>query len=152
MIARLCLALVLTSVIPICTSAQLIASKEIYVDHGDNSDVNNPPCKGAEENALIAILDGLMHGRVQIPAVNKFVGAIVEVSSPALADGIAQTGGTIGQLFKPNRYANCGDLLSKLPPGTTNVTFRVYAAGQECTQRDGIYMPQGRDNFAYPLK
>ena len=47
----------------------LIAAKEFYVDHGDYSDVDNPPCRGSEDNVLADIVQGLAHATIVIPLV-----------------------------------------------------------------------------------
>jgi hypothetical protein len=131
--------------IPAMSQGQLIASKEIYVDHGDYADVNNPPCKSLLENAMQIMLEGLVSGKIQVSSVDKFVGTIVELLPAVVGDSIAQTNGILGKFFKPNRYSNCGYLLFKIPPDATGLTIRVYAAGKECTQKDGpyVYCPAG---------
>jgi hypothetical protein len=121
------------------SSAQVIASKQVWVDHGDYADVNNPPCKTYPENALADILDGLMHGKITIPSVDKFVGTIVDLLPGQLGDALAQTNGEIGKFFHPNRYSNCGSVIMKLPPNAANVSVRVFAEGRECVQGDGPY-------------
>lgn len=119
--------------------AQVIAAQDISVDHGDYADVNNPPCKSYPENALAVVLDGLVHGKIAIPSVDKFVGSIVDLLPGQLGDALGQTGGEIGKFLHPNRYSNCKFVMMKLPPGATDVSVHVFAGGVECVQPDGPY-------------
>jgi hypothetical protein len=122
------------------SQGQLISAKEIYVDHGDYSDVNNPPCKGVPEDVLGNMVNGIQRGQIKIPSLGKIVGAWIDMGPlPGIRDALGGSGGDLTRLLKPNRYANCGGLVIQIPHGTTNVSFHAFAAGQECSQRDGPY-------------
>lgn len=134
-----CFTTALLLVAPRSLHGQLIAAKDTWVDHGDYVDVSNPPCKNLPENALQTVTDGLVQGKIKIPSLDKFVGTIIDLTSPQLSDAIAQTGGDIGRWYVPNRYANCFAGAIELPSGSSNISFRASAGGNPCSQRDGPY-------------
>jgi hypothetical protein len=128
-------------VFPLVTHSQLISAKEIYVDHGDQADVSNPPCKNVREDVMERWVTGLQRGEFNLPSMDKLIGNWLEKGpAKSLSDAIAGTGGQLGHMFQPNRYANCGSLVIQLPPGTTNISVKAYAAGQDCAQREGRFL------------
>jgi hypothetical protein len=123
----------------------LIAAKEFYVDHGDYSDVDNPPCRGSEDNVLADIVQGLAHATIVIPSLGQFVGSFIDQSLPAVRELAKQSGGDLLKPLAPNRYANCGTVFLQVLPGTTNLSVKVLAAEgdkhyQECTERAGQFL------------
>jgi hypothetical protein len=116
---------------------ELIAEKRIYVDHGDYADVDNPQChvRGQDDATTLAL--DLFQGK--IPSVPKTVGIIVELALPEVQHLIAGTGGDIGKLFAPNRYATCGTVALLLAPGTTNIDIKGFTDEGDCPQRDGAF-------------
>jgi hypothetical protein len=123
----------------------LISAHEIYVDHGDYADVDNPPCHQGEDNALGLMTDKLVHGTLIIPSLGELAGGFVEETIPALANLVKSSPGDAFSFLAPNRYSTCGMVFAKIPPGTTGVTVRVFAAEgdkryKECTERAGDFL------------
>src|SRR6185437_6075774 len=74
-------------------------SKQIYVDHGDYSDVPNPPC-GDGSDRVKNLASELLYRR--IPNVPQTIGFIFQATAPQIAKFAADNPGLIGKIVSPN--------------------------------------------------
>jgi hypothetical protein len=116
---------------------ELLSEKRVYADHGDYADVDNPQCHVRGQDNPSKIILGLLSG--DIPSLPQAVGVIVELALPTVQHAIAGTGGDIGKLFAPNRYATCVTVAMAVPPGVTNLEIKGFTDEGPCAIPDGAF-------------
>ena len=63
----------------------------------------------------------------------------MELALPTVQHAIAGTGGDIGRLFAPNRYATCVSVFYRIPPGVNVTDIQGFTDEGPCTQVDGAF-------------
>jgi hypothetical protein len=118
-------------------SQELLSQKRVYADHGDYADVDNPQCHVRGQDNPTKVILGLLSG--DIPSLPQAVGVVMELTLPTVQHAIAGTGGDIGKLFAPNRYATCVSVMYKIPPGVSITDIQGFTDEGPCTQVDGAF-------------
>jgi hypothetical protein len=116
---------------------QVLSEKRVYADHGDYADVDNPQCHVRGQDNPSKIIIGILTG--DIPPLPQVVGAVMELALPTVQRAIAGTGGDIGKLFAPNRYATCVSVFYVIPSGVTVTDIQGFTDEGPCTQVDGQF-------------
>jgi hypothetical protein len=118
-------------------SQEVLSEKRVYADHGDYADVDNPQCHVRGQDNPSKVILGIIAG--DIPSLPQAVGVVMELALPTVQHAIAGTGGDIGKLFAPNRYATCVSVFYAVPPGVTITDIQGFTDEGPCTQTDGAF-------------
>lgn len=118
-------------------SQELLSQKRVYADHGDYADIDNPQCHVRGQDNPSTIILGIIAG--DAPSVPQAIGVVMELALPTVQHAIAGTGGDIGKLFAPNRYATCVSVMYRIPPGVTVTDIQGFTDEGPCTQAAGAF-------------
>jgi nucleoid-associated protein YgaU len=116
---------------------ELLSEKRVYADHGDYADVDNPQCHVRGQDDPTKVILGLVNG--DIPSLPQAVGVIMELALPTVQRAIAGTGGDIGKLFAPNRYATCVSAAMIIPARVTNIDIKGFTDEGPCDIPNGSF-------------